>query len=259
MLDKEKIFFTGTATRKGKHVVISPANSYMKYLSYSRILVDNPMGPEVIETAKEEMALICVKGAANITFDGESFSLESYDSVYLPRGYRCSISTESEVDLIMISAPSEGKYKPAVVRYSEVVKDGFVRGDPPCKRKNINLRWMDFKAERFLVRRAEVEPGNWLWAPHKHPDGTLEEIYAYSGLPSPSFAVQFAYRDQDFERTDITTVVREGDAAAFPPNVYHSVVCSPNEKLVLMCLIAVNDPEKRNTAMLEFQPEFGDA
>jgi len=257
MLNKDKIFFTDTdRSKKGKHMLITPANSYMKYLSYGRITMDSGTKPEVIETGGEEVALICVSGKADITFGGESYSLVPYDSVYLPRAYQCSIETGSELNLIMVSAPSEGKYEPAVVRYSKAVKKGFVRGDPPFKRKNIDLMWMDFEAERLLVRRAEVEAGNWLWPPHKHPNATLEEIYAYPELTNPSFVVQFAYADEDFGRTDIASILREGNAAAFPNNIYHSMVCSPDEKLVLMCLIAVHDPQKRKTAMLEFQPEF---
>lgn len=256
MLDRNKIFFTNTASKKGKHIVITPVNSYMKYLSYGRIIMDSEMKPEMIETGKEEMALICVRGEANITLDGRSYSIDSYDSIYLPKGYHCSINTESKVDLIMASAPSNGEYEAVVIKYKDIVKDSFSRGDQPCKRKNLNLIPMELKAERLFVRRCEVEAGNWLWPPHKHLDGTLEEIYVYAELTPPSFVVQFAYKDEDFEKMDIANVLREGDAAAFPLNIYHNLVCSPNERMVLICLLAMHNPQERKLGVPEFQPEF---
>ena len=69
-LEPSKLIFSGTASRRGRHISVTPANSVMAHLHYGRIILA-PDEPRVaFATEGRETALLSMRGACSITVDG---------------------------------------------------------------------------------------------------------------------------------------------------------------------------------------------
>src|SRR5260370_33314427 len=77
--------FRKTNSHTGRKVVITPDNSSMQHLCYSRIVLDAKTSEVRFSTGKQETALICLSGQADVEAAGSKFVLGKYDSVYIPK------------------------------------------------------------------------------------------------------------------------------------------------------------------------------
>ena len=99
--------FRGTDRHKGRYLSITPENSAMKHLVYGRIILDKEVPSAVFATGDFESGLICLSGQCTINADGQTFELDRYDSIYLPRETDVEVTTASAVDLVECSAAVE--------------------------------------------------------------------------------------------------------------------------------------------------------
>src|SRR6185503_8910968 len=93
----DQMIFRGTDKHKGRHLSITPENSAMKHLVYGRIILDHEVPQAVFGTGEFETGLICLSGQCTIKADGETFELDRYDSIYLPRETNVEVTTASAV------------------------------------------------------------------------------------------------------------------------------------------------------------------
>src|SRR5260221_10446935 len=93
-----------TASRKGRHLSVSPRDGVMKQLHYGRIVLGAELQAVTFETGSHEVGLICLSGACTVGVRGELHDLSRYDGIYLPRGSVVDVSTTSAVDLVECSA-----------------------------------------------------------------------------------------------------------------------------------------------------------
>src|SRR4051812_41302618 len=122
-LDSKQLIFSGTASKKGRHISVTPGNSTLSHLAYGRIRLDAEVPRVAFETGGRETAFICMKGACRLTVNGEVFDLDTHDGAYIPRGKSVEVSTTSEVDLVECSADVDGDYPLQIVRYAQVKQD----------------------------------------------------------------------------------------------------------------------------------------
>src|SRR5262245_25154393 len=119
--DPQRLFFSRTASRPGRHLAVSPANSPLEYLHYGRIRLSaraaEPTQSRVgFESGSRETALLCMQGECRLLVTpagpGEAQRLELglHDAVYVPRGWFVDVSTDTEVDLVECSAEVTGDY-----------------------------------------------------------------------------------------------------------------------------------------------------
>lgn len=254
---KDQYIFRGTNNHKGRKISISPRNSSMKHLEYGRIILDKEVSGEQFESGNREIGLICLSGECSIEVDGETSLLKQYDSIYIPRDSKVSISTSSTVDLAECSAEVDNKYPLQIVRYDDVRQNSSLSfdtgGDANTRRVNITLG-KNIEAGRILAGFTTSEPGHWTsFPPHEHAK-MLEELYVYYNMPSPAFGIQLVYKNT--EEPEFVGVVRDGDAVVMAEG-FHPNVSVPGHPINFVWMMAAHrEVEDRQFGVVNVQPGF---
>lgn len=273
-LDPQKLFFRDTASRPGRHLAVSPANSDLQHLCYGRIRLQArraDLGPRRVhfETGARETGLLCMQGecrlrvaAAGTTSRGTSsrdIDSSLHDAVYVPRGSFVEISTDTEVDLVECAAEVTGDYPLQIIRYADVAKTPSLKFSTggEASRRDLNIViGSNVQAGRIVMGFTRSAPGNWTsWPPHEHT-AILEEAYVYFDMPAPAFGVQLVYASP--ENPEFAQIVREGDAVLMPAG-YHPNVAVPGHGINFIWMMAArNEVTDRLFGVVNVQPGFGD-
>lgn len=269
-LDPDKLFFPDTASRPGRHVAVSPANSDLEHLCYGRIQLRAEQGREAtlaFDTEDRETGLLCLKGACWIVLDAagargtrrERVQLGTYDGLYLPRGSVVEVGTDSEVDLVECAAQVDGDYPLQVVRFEELSRTPALHfstgGDGSRRTLNIVIG-KNVEAGRILMGFTRSEPGNWTsWPPHEH-GAMLEEVYTYFDMPPPAFGIQLVYANP--QEPELVRVVRDGDAVLMPGG-FHPNVAAPGYPINFVWMMAARrEGTDRQFGVVNVQPGFAE-
>jgi 5-deoxy-glucuronate isomerase len=268
----QKLFFSDTASRLGRHLAVSPANSPLDYLHYGRIRLaahgnDNTYTRLSFETGARETGLICMKGECRVqATPGEtsasaepsrSISLGLHDGLYLPRGWFAEISTDTEVDLVECGAEVTGDYPLQVIRYAEVAQTPslkFTTGGETSRRDLNVVLGSNVEAGRIVAGFTRSTPGHWTsWPPHEHT-AILEEAYVYFDMPAPAFGIQLVYGSTPEE--EFAKIVRDGDAVVMPGG-YHPNVAAPGHSINFIWMMAARtEVTDRLFGVVNIQPGF---
>jgi 5-deoxy-glucuronate isomerase len=270
-LDPDKLFFPDTASRPGRHIAVSPANSDLEHLCYGRIQLRAEPACEAtlaFDTEERETGLLCLKGSCCVVIDAagaargtrrERVQLGTYDGLYVPRGSRVEIGTDSEVDLVECAARVDGDYPLQIVRYEELSRTPALHfstgGDGSRRTLNIVLG-KNVEAGRILMGFTRSEPGNWTsWPPHEH-GAMLEEAYVYFDMPPPAFGIQLVYADP--RQPELVRVVRDGDAVLMPGG-FHPNVAAPGYPINFVWMMAARrELSDRQFGVVNVQPGFAE-
>jgi 5-deoxy-glucuronate isomerase len=254
----ETCFVPQTHKGRGRRTAVAPGPTAARYLHYGRVTLDAADAPESFSSENHEVGLICLKGTATVTTGGESFQLEQYDAVYVPRDSDIEVQPgPSGCDLAEVSAPVEKRYPVKFVSYKEVrnnPKLHLIAGKPPAERDLNVLIGANVEAGRIMAGVTFSTPGNWTsWPPHEHSK-LLEEAYLFIDMPEPSFGVQFVYTDPN--KPELVQVVREGDCVLMPQG-YHPNVAAPGGQInFLWMMAAIKEGEDRLYGVVNVQPEY---
>jgi 5-deoxy-glucuronate isomerase len=253
----EKNIFRKTNAHAGRRVCITPANSSMRHLAYSRIVLNSANPGESFSTGDCETGLICLSGEAAISVDGKEITLAQRDAMYIPRDSTVKLSTKTSADLAEFSCDVANRYPVQVVRAAEIAKDAglqFTTGSPGCTRHLQMLLAKNIQAGRLIAGITQADPGNWTsWPPHEHA-AMLEEIYVYFDMPEPAYGIQLVYRDP--QNPELVTVVRDGDAVLIPSG-YHPNVSVPGHRICFLWAMAAHrEVEDRQFGVVNVQPGF---
>jgi 5-deoxy-glucuronate isomerase len=251
------LVFRKTNAHRGRRIAVTPENSAMKHLCYGRIILDQEVPRVQFETGNKETGLICLSGKGRVSVGHQSYELDRYDAVYVPRNSSVEVSTETSVDLAECSAEVEGEYPIQFVPYADVEKNGslkFTTGDSSSKRTVNILLGKNIRAGRILAGVTCSEPGNWTsWPPHEHAS-MLEELYVYYDMPAPAFGVQLVYTNP--EEPELITIVREGDAVLMPQG-FHPNVAIPGYPINFLWMMAAHrEVQDREYGVVTVQPGF---
>src|SRR5215831_14937550 len=126
-LESSKLIFSGTASRRGRHISVTPANSEMAHLHYGRIILDAGTPRVAFSTEGRETALLSMRGACSVTVDGTRHDIGLHDAIYVPRGSAVVVETTGEVDLVECAAEVSGTYPLQIVRYAELSQNPKLR------------------------------------------------------------------------------------------------------------------------------------
>jgi 5-deoxy-glucuronate isomerase len=273
-LDPQKLFFRDTASRPGRHLAVSPANSDLQHLSYARIRLqarhaDGALHRVSFETGARETGLLCMQGRCRLRVaptetdaretTSREIELGLHDAVYLPRGSSVEVSTETEVDLVECAAEVTGDYPLQVIRYADVAKTPSLKfsAGGETSRRDLNIViGSNVQAGRIVAGFTRSAPGNWTsWPPHEHT-AILEEVYVYFDMPAPAFGVQLVYAGP--EGPEFAQIVRDGDAVLMPAG-YHPNVAAPGHSINFIWMMAArNEVTDRLFGVVNVQPGFGD-
>jgi 5-deoxy-glucuronate isomerase len=270
--DPQKLFFSGTASRLGRHLAVSPANSPLEYLHYGRIRLtahgrDSSEAQVRFESGRRETGLICMRGACRLIVAPRDAGLSDsapepieiglHDAVYVPRGWVVEVSTDSEVDLVECGAEVTGDYPLQVIRYADVKQTPslkFTAGGETSRRDLNIVIGNNVKAGRIVAGFTRSAPGHWTsWPPHEHA-AILEEAYVYFDMPPPAFGVQLVYGstpEQEFAQ-----IVRDGDAVVMPAG-YHPNVAAPGHAINFIWMMAARtEVADRLFGVVNIEPGF---
>jgi 5-deoxy-glucuronate isomerase len=252
-----KAIFRKTNAHPGRRLCISPTNSTMRHLAYTRIILNSAKASESFSTGDRETGLICLSGEANILVDSKEIALAPRDAVYIPRDANVRVSTKTSADLVEFSCDVANHYPLQVVRASEIAKDPglqFTTGTPGCTRHLQMLLAKNIQAGRLVAGITQADPGNWTsWPPHEHA-AMLEEIYVYFDMPDPAYGIQLVYNDT--QNPELVTVVRDGDAVLIPSG-YHPNVSVPGHRICFLWAMAAHrEVEDRQFGVVNVQPGF---
>jgi 5-deoxy-glucuronate isomerase len=250
-------FVPGTHLKKGRTEWLSPASGAVRELHYGRIILD----ADAVRFANDghETGLICLNGRAQVKTCGSTFSMELYDSLYVPRDSEIEVTAAciDGCDLAEISAPVEHSYPLQFVPYADVQADPglhFKTGATSFERTVNVLIGKNVEAGRILAGVTFSQPGNWTsWPPHEHAE-MLEEAYVYISMPEPAWGIQFVYTDP--KAPELAQVVREGDCVVIPAG-YHPNVAAPGGSINFLWIMAAHrEVVDRQFGVVNVQPEY---
>lgn len=253
----EQLVFRKTHEHTGRRISITPKNSSMQHLSYGRIILDSAKSRESFSTGDQETGLICLSGRAEVKVDGEEFSLDGFDSIYIPRGSSVEVSTQANTDMAEFSSDVAKRYPLQLVRFSQIADDPglrFTAGGPGSSRHLHMLLAKNVEAGRLVAGFTFSDPGNWTsWPPHE-PAKMLEEMYVYFDMPEPAFGIQLAYKNTEYP--EFVTVVRDGDAVLMPSG-YHPNVSVPGHRICFLWAMAAHrEGDDRQFGVVNVQRGF---
>jgi 5-deoxy-glucuronate isomerase len=256
-LESSKLIFSGTASRRGRHISVTPANSEMAHLHYGRIILGPAEPRAAFSTEDRETALLSMRGACSVTVDGTRYDIGLHDAIYIPRGSAVEVETAGEVDLVECAAEVSGTYPLQVIRYAEISanpKQKFRAGGESTTR-DLNIVVGDnVKAGRILMGFTRSQQGNWTsWPPHEHTK-MLEEVYVYFDMPPPAFGIQLVYNNPT--APEFVSLVHDGDAVLMPSG-YHPNVAAPGHSINFIWMMAAHrEVEDRQFGVVNVQPGF---
>jgi 5-deoxy-glucuronate isomerase len=254
----EQCVVRNTNAKRGRTRSVSPGETAARHLHYGRIILETTDEPVSFSTGEHETSLICLKGAATVTVEGQSFELGQYDSLYIPRDTSVEVATlVAGCDLAEVSAPVANRYPLQLVRFADVQRDGtlhFKAGGTTAEREVNILIGKNVEAGRLLAGITFSKPGNWTsWPPHEHA-AMLEEAYLYVDMPAPAWGIQLVYTDPS--QPELVVVVREGDCVLMPKG-YHPNVAAPGGAINFLWMMAANrEGEDRQFGVVNVQPEY---
>ncbi len=251
----------GTASGKGRTIAVEPGRTAARHLRYGRIILGADDAAVRFDTGDRETSLIGLKGAAQVTTEGATYTLGRYDAIYVPRDASIEVTPGGDgCDIAEISSPVVKRHPVQFVKYADVQNDPglhFATGGPGAHRELNILIGKNVQAGRLMAGITFSQPGNWTsWPPHEHAV-LAEEAYLYIDMPAPAFGVQLVYTNKT--DPEVATIVREGDVVLMPAG-YHPNVAAPGGQInFLWMMAATREDDDRLFGVVNVQPEFAAA
>ena len=178
----------------------------------------------------EEAILFSLRGEQTVEVEGESFRLEHYDTLYIPREtpYRIADATHQEEGLIAVyRAPSATRHAVFHASWKSVSEDeARIRH---LDGKDVFLMFdVSESADKLLAGYTIYEPHTRAWPPHNHTD--QEEIYLFT-KGEGAIEVYAEEKSKSFVHS-----MGEMDAATIPLLNYHPVFSHDTEMHFIWCL-----------------------
>ena len=246
-----------TAARSGRTVSVAPGRTAARHLHYGRIILDRGQSLP-LRTEERETGLIGLKGSAAVTVAGQTYQIDRYDALYVPRDSTIEVKAgDGGCDLAEIAAAVVSHYPVQFVDFDDVQRNAglhFAAGGPSNQRELNILIGKNVEAGRIMAGVTFSAPGNWTsWPPHEHA-AMLEEAYLYIDMPPPAFGIQLVYTNP--HEPELATIVREGDVVLMPQG-YHPNVAAPGGSINFLWMMAANrEGIDRQFGVVNVQPEY---
>ena len=250
--------FRKTHRVKGRKRLIDQSNTGLKFLRYGRIIITGGRPPIAFDTKEEEIGLICLEGEGKVEVNGENFGMKKYDALYLPRQTSVRVTSSDAFDLAECAAPVSRKYTVQFVSFAEVLNNpklvnraGF---EPYARTIHTLIGEANVQAGRILAGVTMSKEGNWTsWPPHDHSEAK-EEIYLYTDMPAPNFAIHLNY--WNFKKPEIVAMVQDGDAVAIKKGYHYNVAAPGTVTTFVWMMAAIREEKDRVFTQVTVQPEY---
>jgi len=242
----------GSLEAAGWSVVLTPESAGWAF-SGLRVGALAPGGSLAFATAADEVAVLPLEGAFDVSVDGHRFALAGRPSVwagptdflYAPPDTAIQIESAAGGRFAVATARAEPRHPVRHVPASAVAVE--LRGAGASSREVRNFASADrFEADRLIAVEVLTPGGNWgSYPPHKHDEvregeTELEEIYHYvvaDGPSGPGLAYQHIYGTPD-RPIDLLTTVRTGDVVLVPHGWHGPAMAAPGYDLYYLNVMA---------------------
>ncbi|HJU42539.1 MAG TPA: 5-deoxy-glucuronate isomerase [Vicinamibacterales bacterium] len=237
----------------GLHVLQRRGDRGARELTSSRLIV---RAGDTADYARPDEETIIVLQQGRGTFSAgdvvqpvsrKNVFAERASALCVPSGVSLTVTAESDLEAILVSAPSTEPGTVAFIGPHDVTVNPRGRGTYTREVHDVFVR--DPYARRLMVGETFNPPGHWSsFPPHKH-DGRngepfLEEVYHFRVDPPHGFGHQMLYTD---DGESVTHQVRDGDAVLLPYG-YHPVSAPPGYSLYYLWAMA---GDQRQLALYE--------
>ena len=243
---------SGSLAGEGWSVVLTPETAGWRFCGL-RAATLAAGGDIAFATGSDEVAVLPLEGAFEVTVDGGRFELSGRpsvwsgpsDFVYAPPGCEVVVASRDGGRFAVATARAERRFP---VRYVEAASVGIeLRGAGASSREVRNFARPDrFEADRLIAVEVLSPGGNWgSYPPHKHDEiredeTALEEIYYYvvtDGPAGPGLAYQHVYGTPE-RPIDLLTTVRTGDTVLVPHGWHGPTMAAPGYDLYYLNVMA---------------------
>jgi 5-deoxy-glucuronate isomerase len=243
---------SGSLVAEGWSVVLTPEAAGWQFSGLRAATL--PAGGQIaFATGSDEVAVLPLEGAYDISVDGQRFPLTGRpsvwsgpsDFVYAPPGCEVAVASQHGGRFAVATARAERRFP---VRYVEASAVGIeLRGAGASSREVRNFARPDrFDADRLIAVEVLSPGGNWgSYPPHKHDEiredeTELEEIYYYvvtDGPAGPGLAYQHVYGTAE-RPIDLLTTVRTDDTVLVPHGWHGPTMAAPGYDLYYLNVMA---------------------
>lgn len=237
----------------GLHVLQGRGDRGARELTSSRLCL-SAGGSAQYSRPNEETVVVLQEGRGTFATPDRTWPVaragvfaERATALYLPPGVLLTVTAESPLEAVLVSAPSADAGTAALIGPGEVTVNQRGRGNYAREVHDLFVR--DPHARRLMVGETFNPPGHWSsFPPHKH-DGRngepfLEEVYHFRVDPAHGFGHQMLYTN---DGESVTHQVRDGDAVLLPYG-YHPVSSPPGYALYYLWAMA---GDQRQLALYE--------
>lgn len=237
----------------GLHVLQGRGSRGARELTSSRLCLSAGASAQY-SRPNEETVLVLQEGRGTLATPDRTWPVtragvfaERATALYLPPGVPLTVTAESMLEAVLVSAPSAEAGAAALIGPGDVTVNQRGRGNYAREVHDLFVR--DPHARRLMVGETFNPPGHWSsFPPHKH-DGRngepfLEEVYHFRVDPAHGFGHQMLYTT---DGESVTHQVRDGDAVLLPYG-YHPVSSPPGYTLYYLWAMA---GDQRQLALYE--------
>jgi len=243
---------SGSLADGGWSVVLTPESAGWQFSGMRAATLAAGAGL-AFETAGDEVVVLPLAGAFDVTADGQTYHLEGRESVwagpsdfvYVPPGCGVEVSSAGGGRFAVAAARAEARFPVRYVPATDVAVE--LRGAGACSREVRNFASaVKFEADRLIAVEVLTPGGNWgSYPPHKHDEvrdteTELEEIYHYivtDGPAGPGLAYQHIYGTAD-RPIDLLTTVATGDTVLVPHGWHGPAMAAPGYDLYYLNVMA---------------------
>ena len=206
-----------------------PKTSNLDILTYGMYRLAAKGASDELFHRQEETILFCMSDQQIVEVAGETFTLNYYDTLYIPLAtpYHITNNGEEESMLIVCRALAENKHAPHHAVWKKIQTD------------ETRIRHLDGKdvflmfdvteqADRLLAGYTIYEPHTRAWPPHNHTD--QEEVYIFT----QGTGAMEVYEDE--QNKTFVHSMNLYDAATIPLLNFHPVFSQEDELHFIWCL-----------------------
>jgi 5-deoxy-glucuronate isomerase len=234
-----------------------------------RVLELAPGGEATFRTGADEMLVLPLSGACDVTADGTEFTLDGRpdvfsrvtDFAYLPMDAAVTVRSAAGGRFALPGARAGRRLPPRYGPADQVPVE--IRGSGQATRQVNNFCAPDaFETDRLTSVEVLTPAGNWSsYPPHKHDqagpgEAVLEEIYYFEvgrgpfgsdgsgradgsdGAGAPGIAYQRVYSTDPSRPIDVLAEVRAGDVVLVPHGYHGPSMAAPGYDLYYLNVLA---------------------
>ncbi|MCL5674428.1 MAG: 5-deoxy-glucuronate isomerase [Candidatus Omnitrophica bacterium] len=249
MADHFKVF-----SYEGFHKkIISPANSDLRYISFSYGWASSLLKFKD-NTGKEEWLFVILKGRAEFSVSSKKFGVlerksvfdDGPSSVYIPPQTDFEFSMDKNSEILAVSAYVSGDFSPYLITQDKIRKKRV--GKENYFRTVTDILYEELPAGRLIAGETINDEGNWSsFPPHKHDrdnppeEVKLEELYFFKINPEKTgFGVLNVY-----DKNKENLFLLKNNEAVTIPGGYHPVGVIPGHKIYYFWVLAGEIEGKR--------------